>query len=304
MSDARLASHPFEIRPSPVTLSVDQRPDELMIDWGNLPHGTTASIYLPAVAAAEVLALATLMYPTHNLAASDAHTLACSVGGITYVPIPRGGKANFAGLFSVQLPAGIHTGQRYEIVVRQITGTTSVRDEAAFFLPRRYIYGAFKLTVPVSTGAALLVPGERLLSLMLWILQNLSASNRWYPVLVRYIEQLEGLVLSWGGDPSKVPATQTGLWPGLQGTEPGGPGTSCTGKIDGIVFDHFGDFDAFILVTQAGEHHRFNSREAAVLRLVQMAWEWRIFVTVVGLAHRPDWPLEIILHGPPPASEK
>ena len=73
--NSRLATHTFEIRPSPFTLNADERPDELMIDWGNLPAGSTASIYLPAVQATQVLDLATRMYTVNTLSYADAHTI-------------------------------------------------------------------------------------------------------------------------------------------------------------------------------------------------------------------------------------
>jgi hypothetical protein len=50
--------HPFDIK-----ASASANPsDELMITWGNIPKGTIASIYLPAVASADIIALANSMY--------------------------------------------------------------------------------------------------------------------------------------------------------------------------------------------------------------------------------------------------
>ncbi|MEY2547597.1 MAG: hypothetical protein QOD64_179, partial [Verrucomicrobiota bacterium] len=87
---SRRALDTFEIRPTPAGLPPDQTPDELMIDWGNLPAGTLATIYLPAVNVDEVLAMATGMYTTHRLERVDNHTLQCRTGGLTYVPVPPG----------------------------------------------------------------------------------------------------------------------------------------------------------------------------------------------------------------------
>src|SRR4029077_8394686 len=39
----------FEIRPTQAGLSSGQLVDELMIDWGDTPHGSVATFYLPAV---------------------------------------------------------------------------------------------------------------------------------------------------------------------------------------------------------------------------------------------------------------
>ena len=114
----------FDVRPSPApgTGPLEDYPDELMIDWGNTPAGSQASIYWPAVASSDVLTLADKFYSTHQLSASDAHTITCTVPrGITCVPIPTGGSSNYAGLFSVQLPPGVSAGQPYTILVRRIS---------------------------------------------------------------------------------------------------------------------------------------------------------------------------------------
>jgi hypothetical protein len=322
LSDSRLAAHTFEIRPSPTTFNAKERPDELMIDWGNVPKGSLASIYLPAVQASDVLALANRMYTIHNLTAADAHTLHCPTGGITYIPIPLGSGPNHAGLFSVQLPLGIKHGQEFKIVVRQITSSfenrqdlNAVEARAEVIPQRRFVYGSFQISIPVSIKTEMLVPAERNLSVLRWIQQTIPASSRWYAVFQRYITQLSDGVTALGGNGNTVPPTQTGIWPGLPGQGSGsgsgkGPGhhahdrSSFTGKVDGIVYDHFGDFEAFILETLEGERHRFESHEASVHKLAQRAWAHRILVTVVVLHDHRERPIEIILHGAPPLFEE
>jgi hypothetical protein len=308
---SRLATHTFDVRPSQTGLTPDYRPDELMIDWGTTPAGSTAFLYLPAVAAADILSLAARMYPLNTLTASDTHTIQCPVGGTTYIPIPEGSGANFAGLLSVQLPFGVRKGQEFTIVARQITSLLKGRRSSTDSPWRRIVSGAFQFTIPVSTKSELLVPEERTLSLMRWIQEVIPATNRWYPVFQRYLGQLAGRVNGLGGNASTVPPTQTGIWPGLGGlgvgwgTQPPGgsrgPGRhgdrSLTGKIEGIIFDHFGDFEGFILETADGEHYRFRSRERAVLRLLQGACADRITTTVVADHDRPEWPKEIIVRG-------
>jgi len=122
---------------------------------------------------------------------------------------------------------------------------------------------------------------------------------------------LAGRVTALGGDGSTVPPTQTGIWPGLTGVGKGtgtgyGPHdhASYTGKVDGIVYDHFGDFEAFVLETFEGERRRFDSHEPAVHKLVQRAWAHRILTTVLVHHGHPDRPFEIILHGAPPLFEE
>ena len=106
-ASTHLVPQTFDVRPSPApgTGPLQNYPDEMMIDWGNTPAGSQASIYWPAVASSDVLTLADKFYSTHQLSAADANTITCKVPrGITCVPIPTGGTANYAGLFSVQLP--------------------------------------------------------------------------------------------------------------------------------------------------------------------------------------------------------
>ena len=113
---SRQAVEPFEVRPTPTTVSASDWPDELMIDWTNVPGGQTAEIYLPAVDAAAVIADATERYRHSRLTLVDPHTIGCETGGVTYIPLPKGSAsgANFVGLLSVNLPFGIRKGQRLQ----------------------------------------------------------------------------------------------------------------------------------------------------------------------------------------------
>ncbi len=318
LSDSRLAAHTFEIRPSPFTFNADERPDEIMIDWGKLPKGSVASIYLPAVQASDVVALANQMYTVHNLIATDGHTVESKTGGVTYIPIPKGSGPNHAGLFSIQLPLGVKRGQEFNIVVRQITSSfdnfknTDRSQPEARILPRkRFVYGAFQISIPVSVKSEMLIPEERDYSVLSWIQEVIPTSSRWYPVFQRYIAQLAGRVNALGGNASTIPPTETGLWPGLPGFGKGtGTGhephdcSSWTGKVNGIVYDHFGDFQAFVLETFEGERRRFDSIEPSVLKLVHRAWAYRILITVLTHHDRPERPLEVTLHGAPPLLEE
>ena len=117
----------FEIRPTRAGLPAGQSPDELMIDWGNIPSGSSAQIYLPAVNVDDVLSTAARMYTSHRLTRVDDHTLQCATGGITYVPIPPGGAVNYAGLLSVDLPGTGRRGETYHVIVRQVTNAFGKR---------------------------------------------------------------------------------------------------------------------------------------------------------------------------------
>jgi hypothetical protein len=72
------------------------------------------------------------------------------------------------------------------------------------------------------------------------------------------------------------------------------------GKIEGIIYNHFGDFDGFILETESGRHHRFNSRELSMLKLIREAWREHIRVAVLAEPHHHSVPRSVVLRGGAP----
>ena len=119
-----LVPQTFDVRPSqaPGSGPLENYPDELMVDWGNAPPGSQASIYWPAVASSDVLALADKFYSTHQLSASDAHTIACTVPqGIASSRSQEVAAKTLPACSSVQLPTGVSAGQAYTILVRRIS---------------------------------------------------------------------------------------------------------------------------------------------------------------------------------------
>jgi hypothetical protein len=115
----------FDVRlsaPAGAARGVLGYPDELMIDWGETPVGSLASIYWPRVGSDAVLALAARLYGTHELSALDAHTIQCATtAGVTYIPIPFGVGESLAGLFTIDLPTTVVVGQEFDVVVRRIS---------------------------------------------------------------------------------------------------------------------------------------------------------------------------------------
>jgi hypothetical protein len=114
----------FDIKATPLEIAPTDTPDELMIDWGSLPVGSQASIYLPAASADEILALAGRLYRRHELTRSDPHTIRCLAQGLTYVPVPAA-DSNYAGLLTVELPTGVKRDAIYRVVVRQGRNVTA-----------------------------------------------------------------------------------------------------------------------------------------------------------------------------------
>ena len=167
-------------------------------------------------------------FQTHQVTQVDAHTISCPVGGATIIPIPQGTARN-AGLLSVELPPGVRRGERFDIVVRQVTvaqatsrpspppigiaAEASVERPPMTFAWKKAI-GAFQIAIVISTKEKLLLSEERLLSWLLWIQKSIHVNNRWYPVLKRYIALIEGRVRGFGGDPGKILPSPIGDVPG------------------------------------------------------------------------------------------
>lgn len=321
-----LVPQTFDLRPSPApgTGPLEDYPDELMIDWGNTPPGSQASIYWPAVAASDVLNLAHQFYSTHQLSASDAHTITCTVPrGITCVPIPTGGSENYAGLFSVQLPPGVSAGQTYNILVRRISTRaaappppppppppeiqgelTQIRQSqrGRALTNWRYVVGSFAVQIPVTTANVMLPVEETTYSILSWRLSQWTPTDRWYPVIQRYLGYIAGRISGLGGNPITI---QPSPWGPRGPPKPGhGGGTHHgghyeTGKVTGVVFNRFGDFEGFYLLTERGRERHYRSRQADLAPLVRYAWADRVVVTVESAEHEPDEPARIVLRRVP-----
>jgi hypothetical protein len=315
----------FDVKPSappPATGPLAGRPDELMIDWGAVPPGSIARIYWPAVSSAEVIQLASWMYGVHPLTAADAHTIQVqTIDGVTYVPIPQGTGDWFAGLFTLDLPQTVVTGQEFDIMVRRIgkrplrtpplppvtqvtlpgrsggtihidlpqPGTPPTAPAPAALVGRlaheRYIVGSFQVKIPVSTGEKMLEPEETTLAILKARLAAMPKADRWYPVLLRYIDQVAGRVDGLGGDANAIPPSLGGYLPpapkrGEENLE------EFTGKVREVVFDCFGDFAGFILTGCHG-HRAFESRENEIGGLVLRALKERFTLTVVTAENKP-----------------
>jgi hypothetical protein len=314
---SRIAPQTFEVRPTPLVLKADNRPDELMIQWGNTPAATPAAFYLPGANAAEIMTWAGKLYTTHNLTQLDAHTIGVLTGGVTYLPIPRGTNVNFAGLVSLELPATIHKGEKYNVVLRQITtadfqqvviqiarrqavqvrGAGGDQGGNQVFTWRRTL-GVFQISIPVSTKTELLVAEERFYAIARWIQKAIPTTSRWYPVFQRYVKLLGGRVDGLGGDSSKIQPSGTGDVAGDNHKHD--HDEHClefTGKIAGRIYDHFGDFEGFLLATGCEGERRFCSRESRIERIVRDAWAERSTVTVVVYARDVECPVKIIIAG-------
>lgn len=186
----------------------------------------------------------------------------------------------------------------------------------------RETIGAFQLGIPVEVKADMLAHHVRLLSVLRWRAEQLRPNSRWYDTFIRYVQLIAEKVRALGGDPWAVPATPDGAipLPGKEGEDGGGgdigsadggdpldpffepgeddwlSGTSGlggpdkarpalrSGKVSGLLFDHFGDFEGFTLEIYDGSHRRFFSRETAIRDLTEAAWLERYVVTVITVS--------------------
>ena len=200
--------HTFMLKPSPRSekgnftndagaVGIGGAVDELMIRWNNVPRDTRVSFYLPEVEADQILALAALRQSPARLQKIDAHTFQCRVADITYIPLPGGRTGYLAGLMSLTMPAGVRTGQVYRLNVQQCSGSHK-------------ILGAFQITIPVKTDPEILPTEVRKLSVLRYIHESIPADNRWYPIFVRYLDEIARKVRGLGGDPDAVKPSPDG----------------------------------------------------------------------------------------------
>jgi hypothetical protein len=196
------------------------------------------------------------------------------------------------------------------VTIRQITSATNPRiadaDNPAGVKPTRAdprrVLGIFQHSFTVKPADQTLASAERLYAVFQWIDQAHSSTDRWSPVLARYLTGLADTITGLGGNPALIPPSWTGFRPdpdpGGGGVGEGGggggsgEGDEAVGKIEGIVYDRFGDIDGFLVRTDSGLSHRFHSREPAMRILVERAWAERTRIAVhyePQSPHIPAW---------------
>lgn len=152
--------------------------NELLINWSNIPVGSTVQLFIPTVEVSDVLALAGRMYGSHSLTGFDNHTLQPPLTPITYIPIPPGGKVNHTALLTVDL---LHSRQLFTVIVQQITDVSATIERTSppptvpamnallqTVKPRvirwRSVRGSFQVTITMSAESVMLRVEEQLLS--------------------------------------------------------------------------------------------------------------------------------------------
>lgn len=185
----------------------------------------------------------------------------------------------------------------------------------------RETLGAFQIGIPVSDKPTMRVDLLRLLALLRWRADFVKPTSRWYVTFRRYVELMTDKVRALGIDPFSIDPSPNPAIPGLgdnggdvddhdagdtgatdtnpflepgddewlgdtSGLEPPGAAGSgrYSGKVSGLLYDHFGDFEGFTLETYGGTHLRFFSRETAIQDIANTAWLERYVVTVMTVA--------------------
>lgn len=121
---------------------------------------------------------------------------------------------------------------------------------------------------------------ENTLAILKWRLQAKPAPYRWRPVWKRHIDVVGAKVEGLGVDPGTI-SPSLGGFPG-KGGRPDHRHDASTGKIAGVCYDRFGDFEGFDLRTERGEERSYRACEEEIERLVVEAWRERWVVTVVA----------------------
>ena len=322
-----MISHPFEVKAS----VSDIRPEVLMITWRGAPAQSIAEIYLPAVASADVIALADTLYGRHRLTATDSNTVQFPATDLTLIPLPAGVGA-YAGLLSVDARPAIPRGHDLSVSVRQLNpvtatlpvrgidenleGNTDARRGRSDDVVKgsssswRRVTGAFQFTVTGKSDHVLATEQVRLLSWLKWRVGVTPDTHRWSSVLKRYLKYTEAVVWGLGTDPNSVKPSEIGTIVGHDaggGVSAGGGGVSggvkfpileeheATGKVAAIHYDRFGDFRGFTIVTELGHEREYVATEHFVEELVRTAWVERSVVRVVSDEQHPERPAHLTL---------
>jgi hypothetical protein len=308
-----MISHPFEIKPS----ATNQGPDVLMVTWRGTPAQSVAEIYLPAVSSNAIIALADKIYGRHRLTVTDPNTIQFPASDLALIPIPAA-TGRYAGLLSIDVRPSMQERQTCSVSVQQlnqvsattqpvppppqiniaaVNKNTDISQSQTFSW--RQLQGAFQYTVTVKSPGVLLPQQERLVAWLKWRISVTPQTNRWLPVLKRYLKYTETLVWTLGKDPNTIPPSEVGKVTG-EGPSSGFPIPArqeheCTGKVAAIHYDRFGDFRGFVILTESGQEREFFATEHPIEELVREAWVERTVVRVFSEEQDPRRPDRIVL---------
>jgi hypothetical protein len=286
---AHLVHHTFELEPSPFpfpqanleeqpgsVLTSRLHPDELVIDWGELPRDSLVTFFMPQVDADEIVRAAAMRQSPGNLEAVGASTVRCKVTDVGFMPIPGPLEQAIAGLVSVQLPPGVPYGKTYKIVLRQVSGRTY------------RVLGTTEFRIQVLNAQELLPQFLHNLAVLKHIAQPIPVDNRWHPIFQRYLSELGERIRAFGGDPESVRPSPHGHGTGPRELPEEEEVEMSVGKVSRLFYDCFGKFEGFEL-RDCDEMKRLVSQDCGVERVVLTACREGLRLTVLynPATHRP-----------------
>jgi hypothetical protein len=258
------------------------------------------------------------MYGVHPLSAADAHTIEVkTIQGATFVPIPLGTGPGFAGLFTVDLPRTVKTGQEFNIVVRRIgkrlrralPAPPPPQPVPQIALTKRRPGGNIDLPEPGAPLRAkelafqaasenklvyeryivgsfqVKIPVSTLKEMLpaeettLAILKaRLEAMPTTNPWHPVLVRYIHQVAGRVGDHANSIPPSLGGYRPGTQHHEE--KFETFTGKVCEVVFDCFGDFSGFVL-EDCCEHRAFECGRREIGDLVLRALRERLALMIV-----------------------
>ena len=101
------------------------------------------------------------------------------------------------------------------------------------------------MKIPVEKESTILPVDENLLAILKWRLRLIGPGNRWHPVLLRYIAYLSARIRRHGRRRVQIPPSPDGYQPLSPGSLKHAHEKCYTGKVIGVRYDRFGDFEGF-----------------------------------------------------------
>lgn len=222
-ADSRTVMHTFEVKPSDTPqwrdglLRLDEAfakrisPDELLVRWHNLPRDSEVTVHFSDIDTAEIQALAALRQSPPAFDVVSSNMIRLRVAGATWIPLPGGRTLNIPALLTIRLPEGVTDGQEFHVSIHQVAGRT------------RHILGSCEFRIPISTAPLIIENTARTLSVFKHILSTIPPTNRWHPLIQRYVHGLGLKLDGLGGNASEVHGNPDGSGRPYKPSEGGRP---------------------------------------------------------------------------------
>jgi hypothetical protein len=154
------------------------------------------------------------------------------------------------------------------------------------------VIGTFSVRIPVATAESLLLPEENTLAIMRWRLAQRSPTDRWRPVLERYVDDLAGRVIGLGGNPDTIPPSPDGV--PVRAKDPCGDLVEHAGRVEQVGFDCHGRIEGFVLAGCC-DRHEYVTRDPGLAELILRACRERLDLAVLSPRHQPEDVVRVIV---------